>query len=384
MLPLIIASIGVLLEDCMKLSLLIVFMLLLGGASYGQYAYMVDVKSPELEGKKIKLYLLDNAGHRALKIDSSIFMNGIVTFKGSMSQPVQFVELGFKNKGKSESLKFPLDSGKHSISLNIGKGLNEPPNFSGMETNSVKIWMESNRLWHAIYDKFPLGSNGRTIPKEAFLETLKNQLQLVSSHPKDFFSVLLLYGVSASEVSLDHAKSVLEIWAKLDTALGGSPLGLSIYNRQKDFTKGYLGAQVGKDIINFKVSDIDGNTFDSESLAGQNYLIVLSATWCLPCQKQLPLLKALYDKYKNRGLKVVYFNNDDDVMRWKNHVKKNELTWINVSEKLKFANSKIPASLGVYAVPTCILVNAKGKITYNSDQEDTGLNKLESAIKQTL
>ncbi|UKT64974.1 TlpA family protein disulfide reductase [Pedobacter mucosus] len=93
-----------------------------------------------------------------------------------------------------------------------------------------------------------------------------------------------------------------------------------------------------------------------------------------------PLIKTLYDKYKERGLKVVYFNNDDDEVRWKSHVEKNQLTWINVSEKQKFLESKIPKSFGIYAVPTCILVNANGKVTYNSDQEDTGLDKLEVAI----
>ena len=359
-------------------------MLLLVGTSHAQYAYMLYIKSPELEGKKIKLYLLDNAGHQAWKIDSSICNNGTVRFKGSMSQPVHFVELCFRNNGKNESLKFPLDSGEHSVRLKMGKGLNEQTTLFGLQTNSMKIWTESLQQWHAIYDKYPLGTNGRTIPKAVFLEDLKNQLQLVSSYSKDFFSVLLLYQISGSEVSLNHANSVLETWAKLDTAIRESQLGVSIYDRQKNFTKGYLAAQVGNDIINFTVSDIDGNTFDSQSLRGQNYLIVLSATWCLPCQKQLPFLKALYDKYKASGLKVVYFNNDDDVVRWKNHVKKNKLIWINVSEKVKFSKSKIPKSFGVFAVPTCILVNAKGKITYNSDQEDTGLDKLEEAIKQTI
>jgi len=80
----------------------------------------------------------------------------------------------------------------------------------------------------------------------------------------------------------------------------------------------------------------------------------------------------------------VYFNIDDDVVKWKAHVKKNQLSWINVSEKQKFSNSKIPKSFGVYAVPTCILVDTSGKITYNSDQEDVGLNQLEAAIKKTI
>lgn len=359
-------------------------MLLLAGTSHAQYAYILNIKSQELEGKKIKLYLLDNNGQQAWKIDSSVVENGMARFKGNMSQPVHFVELGFRGKGKYASIKFPLDSGEHSVRLEIGKDLNGQPSISGLETNSMKIRAQSEQLWHALYDKYPLTTKGRTIPKAIFLEDLKNQLQLVSDHPKDFFSVLHLYQASASEVSLSHANSVLEAWAKLDTKLSESPLGLSIYKRQKNFIKGYLAAEIGKDIINFTVSDINGNTFDSRSLSGQKYLIVLSATWCLPCQKQLPFLKALYDKYKASGLKVVYFNNDDDVVRWKEHVKKNGLTWINVSERLKFSNSKIPKSFGIYAVPTCILVDAKGKITYNSDQEDTGLDKLEAAVKRTI
>ena len=368
----------------MKLSSLAILLIFLCVKSYAQYAYVLNITSPESEGKKIKLYLLDNAGQKAWKIDSSICKKGLVKFKGAMSQPVHFVDLSFKNRGKSVSFRFPLYSGEHSVRLELGKGLNEQPNLSGLETKSVKIRTESIQLWDALYNKYPLGPNGRTIPKEVFLEGLKNQLKLVSAHPKDFFSVLLLYQISGSEVSLTHAKSVLETWAKLDTTLAESPLGLSVYNRQKNFTKGYLAAQVDKPIVNFTVSDIDGNTFDNKSLHGQMYLIVLSATWCLPCQKQLPLLKGLYDKYKASGLKVVYFNIDDDIVRWKAHVRKNQLNWINVSEKLKFKDSKIPKYFGVYAVPTCILVNSKGKITYNSDQDDTDLEKLEAAIQKTI
>jgi thiol-disulfide isomerase/thioredoxin len=368
----------------MKLSLLTTFMLLIIGSSHAQFTYTFHVKTKQLEGKKVKLYLLDDAGHEAKNIDSSICKNGIATFKGSMSQPVQWVELAFKSTGKSASVKFPLDSGEHSAILDIGSGLDRQPSLSGLETNSLKIKMESDQLWHETYDQYPSGTKGRNMPNEAFLGELKNQLQLVSLHPKDFFSVLLLYRISASEVSLDHAKAVLETWAKLDTTLSESALGLLIYTRQKNFTKGYLAAQVGQNSINFKISDINGNMFDSESLRGQNYLLVFSATWCLPCQKQLPLIKSLYGKYKERGLKVVYFNNDDDELRWQNHVKKNGLTWINVSEKLKFSKSTVPKSFGIYAVPTCILVNTNSKITYNSDQGDTGLDKLEEAILHDL
>lgn len=90
----------------------------------------------------------------------------------------------------------------------------------------------------------------------------------------------------------------------------------------------------------------------------------------------------LYAKYKQQGLKVVYFNNDDDVTRWKNHVSSNQLTWINVSEKLKPNVSKIQKSFGVYAVPSCILVDKQGIIAYNSDESDTGIERIESYIRK--
>ncbi|MBB5441214.1 hypothetical protein HDC92_004921 [Pedobacter sp. AK017] len=96
------------------------------------------------------------------------------------------------------------------------------------------------------------------------------------------------------------------------------------------------------------------------------------------------MLKQLYETYKQKGLKVIYFNDDDNVIRWKEHVSKNKLTWINVSERLKPAKSKIPRSFGVYSIPTCLVVNKKGTIIYNSDQSDPGLNHIENFIRKAI
>lgn len=34
-------------------------------------------------------------------------------------------------------------------------------------------------------------------------------------------------------------------------------------------------------------------------------MIIAMAAWCSPCRKELPTLQKLYDKYKDRGLKMV-------------------------------------------------------------------------------
>lgn len=100
--------------------------------------------------------------------------------------------------------------------------------------------------------------------------------------------------------------------------------------------------------------------------------------------EKLPKLKELYRTYKKKGLKVIYFNNDDNVTRWKEHVLVNKLDWINVSERLKPSASKIQKSFGVYAIPTCLIVNKEGVIVYNSDETDPGLDHIESYIKRAI
>lgn len=130
--------------------------------------------------------------------------------------------------------------------------------------------------------------------------------------------------------------------------------------------------------------DINNKIFNNNSLLGRNYLIVFSATWCIPCQYQLPKLKQLYENYKSKGLIVVYFNNDDNVKKWKAHVQKNKLSWINVSERLKPSQSKIQKSFAIYAVPTCLLIDKTGKIVYNSNETDTELTELEANVKRLL
>ena len=132
------------------------------------------------------------------------------------------------------------------------------------------------------------------------------------------------------------------------------------------------------------MSDTDERIVDLNKIDAEKLLIVFYASWCPHCQSLIPELNNFYTSQPEKKFEVIAVSLDDKKDEWLNFIRNNKLTWINVSERLKFSNSKIPKSFGVYAVPTCILVNAKGKITYNSDQEDTGLDKLEAAIKQTI
>jgi peroxiredoxin len=51
---------------------------------------------------------------------------------------------------------------------------------------------------------------------------------------------------------------------------------------------------------------------------------------CEHCQKETPKLKALYNKWKTKGLEVYALNLGTEYDKWHNYIKELQLDWINV------------------------------------------------------
>jgi thiol-disulfide isomerase/thioredoxin len=64
--------------------------------------------------------------------------------------------------------------------------------------------------------------------------------------------------------------------------------------------------QGGQDCLpDVNYTDTAGVAYTHASLAGKVVLVNFWATWCHPCQSEIPDLSRVYDKYKNKG--VVFF-----------------------------------------------------------------------------
>jgi len=60
--------------------------------------------------------------------------------------------------------------------------------------------------------------------------------------------------------------------------------------------------KVGDKVPAFTYKTIDGRTVDISKLQGKIVMINFFATWCGPCNLELPVLqKNIWDKYKNRS-----------------------------------------------------------------------------------
>ena len=64
----------------------------------------------------------------------------------------------------------------------------------------------------------------------------------------------------------------------------------------------------------FELADLAGKTWRLKNLEGKSVLINVWATWCGPCQAELPKLEKLYEKVKDRSdLQIVTLNIDQDL-----------------------------------------------------------------------
>jgi thiol-disulfide isomerase/thioredoxin len=68
-----------------------------------------------------------------------------------------------------------------------------------------------------------------------------------------------------------------------------------------------------KPLASFELTDLSGKTWRLKDLKGKSLLINLWATWCGPCQVELPYIQKLYQATKDRNdIVVLSFNVDED------------------------------------------------------------------------
>lgn len=353
--------------------------------SYCQYPFTININAPNINQSKINFFLMDYNRFKNIKSDSATLTDGRIQFEGQMKYPNSFARLTLKQGKAGFDIDFVIDSGKNDVTLGFINGNNKRLVLLNKKSKSNQI---DSSLKEVIYRNFEKASKiSGNVNEINSHSDLRWQMHLESNkelarYPDNFFSLIALYQLSHFDTSIKYAEMILATLNSFSDKLKNSSLGKEIYDEKSLLINNIKSSRTGNKVREFLVKDINGKIFKNSDLEGQNYIIAFSATWCIPCQVELPKLKRIYDTYKSKGLKVVYFNNDDNLTKWRNHIIKNKLEWINVSEGLKRSQSKIQRSFGVYAIPVCLLIDKSGTIIYNSDQNDIGIERLEDNIKK--
>ena len=111
----------------------------------------------------------------------------------------------------------------------------------------------------------------------------------------------------------------------------------------------------------FEQAKSDGTPLVLKDLRGKVLLIDFWASWCGPCRRDNPHVRALYDKYKDHGFDILGVSLDSDRTRWLDAIEKDGLIWHHCSD-LKGWQNAAAKLYGVSSIPHTVLLDAEGKI----------------------
>ena len=118
-------------------------------------------------------------------------------------------------------------------------------------------------------------------------------------------------------------------------------------------------AAVGRPSPVFKGVDVNGKEMTLRDFRGKYIYIDMWATWCGPCQKELPFLKKLEEKFKGRNIVFVGLSIDQDKAKWAARVKSGALsgTQLHIGK-----GSKFQSDYRISGIPRFILLDPNGRI----------------------
>ena len=109
----------------------------------------------------------------------------------------------------------------------------------------------------------------------------------------------------------------------------------------------------------FKYLDIDGKEVSLSDLAGKYVYVDVWATWCGPCRGEIPHLKELEKKYKDKNIYFVSISCDQDKAAWEKMVKEQKLEGVQLH---KGEDREFMETFMIRSIPRFILLDPEGKI----------------------
>lgn len=131
-------------------------------------------------------------------------------------------------------------------------------------------------------------------------------------------------------------------------------------NRQSSDTT-YAVPQKGFIAPNFTLIDLNDVEHELTSYQGKIVILNIWASWCKPCQYEMPALQSVFEKYKDEDVVLLAINStfQDSILDVENFVNSNALTFPILLD----STGEVSNAYQVQALPSTFFIAPNGKIS---------------------
>ena len=190
------------------------------------------------------------------------------------------------------------------------------------------------------------------------LEIRKAVEQFVTKNPKEVASAVLISEYFAFPDEIEHSEDLLRLLSpELDDHYIVKNLWQEIEKRKS--------TKAGAKAPNFKVTNINGQTFTIDSFAHKYFILAFTALWCDMCQTEVMKLDDIAAKYPKDSLDILLICLDDDPDEIRELVRIDSIQWNLVADSAG-QSIQLFESYNVNTLPKCFFIDKDGVILLNT------------------
>jgi peroxiredoxin len=139
---------------------------------------------------------------------------------------------------------------------------------------------------------------------------------------------------------------------------------------------------IGDPAPDFRLTSIEGTPFHTVDLRGKVIVLSFFATWCGPCQTELPHLQAVWNEFRNNDdFRMLVVGRDESEDRVKAFQQKHGFTFPLASDP----DSSVYNKFASQSIPRTYLISRQGTIIHQfTGSYEVEISKLKKLLKKEL
>lgn len=319
------------------------------------------------------------------KLDSAFIRHGMFEFRGLADTPQLFKLIIIKKGQKNFSLMFYAENRKMNITGHFDDADHAVITGSAIQdeyksfSKRFKSYAEEETRLGELNDSLEAkgdkkGADSLRKVMESFWKKEQGFIKdYAKQHPSSYISANEVYYYFKDNPVVPELES---IYNEFTPAVQGSYYGRKI----KDVIETAGKTAIGKIAPDFTQNDTGGNPITLSSYRGRYVLIEFWASWCAPCRADNPNIVEAYLKFHSKGFDILGVSMDDKKDKWEEAIKKDNLSWNQVSDLKEWKNS-VRVLYGVEYLPMNFLIDKNGYIIDRALIGDDLMKKLNELFK---